>query len=116
MKSLRSLFSRSPKYEFVGQVTDAPVEQSSPMVDIDGRCRESVGIETLGGRFTRLIQRGSYVPCKVVETFSTAQDSQTSLRINVFRGEGDQVKEVYPLREYEITNIPKMLAGSRKFK
>jgi len=111
MKGLRALFSKFSKRTCVGVFTLAPVEQNSPLVGLNGTCKEALGIETLGGKFTPLIQKGSLVPCQVTEIFSTASDNQSYMEINVFRGEGDKVKEAHPLGVYKIIDIPLMRAG-----
>lgn len=111
MNNLRRLFGKFSKPRSVGEFTSAPVELNSPIVGINGVCVESLGIETLGGLFTPLIQKGSRIPCQATEVFSTASDGQSSIEINVFRGNQGEVKETYSLGVYEIVDIPPLPAG-----
>ena len=66
----------------------------------------SLGIETLGGVFTRLIQRNTTVPTKKSQTFSTAADNQTQVNIKVLQGERDMAHDNKLLGEFELTGIP----------
>ena len=111
MNILSSLFGKSSRPRCVGVFTSTPVELNSPIVGIDGACVESLGIETLGGVFTPLIQRGSRIPCRWTEIFSTASDGQPSIEIKVFRGGQGKVKDTHALGVYEIVDIPLLPAG-----
>lgn len=111
MKVLRSLFGKFSGPRCVGIFTSAPVELNSPIVGIDGTCVESLGIETLGGVFTPLIPRGSRIPCRHTEIFSTASDRQSSIEINVFRGMPGKVTGTHSLGIYKIIEIPLLPAG-----
>ena len=66
----------------------------------------SLGIETLGGVFTKLIERNSTIPKKAGQVFSTASDSQTSVDIAVFQGEREMAKDNRLLGRFSLTEIP----------
>jgi molecular chaperone DnaK len=66
----------------------------------------SLGIETLGGVFTKLIERNTTIPTRKGETFSTAADSQTSVEIKVFQGERAMAKDNRLLGVFQLTGIP----------
>ncbi len=66
----------------------------------------SLGIETLGGLFTRLIDRNTTIPTKKSQTFSTAEDSQSAVTIRVFQGEREMASENKLLGQFELAGIP----------
>ena len=66
----------------------------------------SLGIETLGGVFTKLIDRNTTIPTRKSETFSTAADNQTSVEIKVFQGERSMAKDNRLLGVFQLGNIP----------
>jgi molecular chaperone DnaK len=66
----------------------------------------SLGIETLGGVFTKLIDRNTTIPTRKSETFSTAADSQTSVEIKVFQGERAMAKDNRPLGVFQLVGLP----------
>jgi molecular chaperone DnaK len=66
----------------------------------------SLGIETLGGVFTRLIERNTTIPTRKSETFSTASDSQTSVEIKVFQGERSMAADNKMLGVFQLVGIP----------
>lgn len=66
----------------------------------------SLGIETLGGVFTKLIERNSTIPKRASQIFSTAADNQTSVEIGVFQGEREMARDNRSLGRFNLTEIP----------
>lgn len=66
----------------------------------------SLGIETLGGVFTKLIERNTTIPTRKSETFSTASDSQTSVEIKVYQGERSMARDNRMLGVFQLVGIP----------
>jgi molecular chaperone DnaK len=66
----------------------------------------SLGIETLGGVFTRLIDRNTTIPTKKSQVFSTAEDSQNAVTIRVFQGEREMAADNKMLGQFDLVGIP----------
>jgi molecular chaperone DnaK len=82
---------------FTGEVTDMLLLDVTPL---------SLGIETLGGVMTRLIERNSTIPCSKGETFSTAQDNQSSVDICVLQGERPMSGDNRTLGNFRLDGLP----------
>ncbi|KAI5479852.1 molecular chaperone DnaK [Pseudohyphozyma bogoriensis] len=80
-----------------GSVTDVLLLDVTPL---------SLGIETLGGVFTRLINRNTTIPTKKSQTFSTAADGQTAVEIKVYQGERELVRDNKLLGNFQLVGIP----------
>jgi molecular chaperone DnaK len=81
----------------VGEVKDVLLLDITPL---------SLGIETLGGVFTRLIERNTTIPTKKSQVFSTAADSQTSVEIHVLQGEREMALGNKTLGRFQLVGIP----------
>ncbi|NNN17349.1 MAG: molecular chaperone DnaK, partial [Thermoplasmata archaeon] len=66
----------------------------------------SLGVETLGGVFTRLIERNTTIPSRKAQVFSTAADNQSTVEIKVFQGERPMSEDNVPLGRFLLTGIP----------
>ncbi|NCF38864.1 MAG: molecular chaperone DnaK [Planctomycetia bacterium] len=72
----------------------------------------SLGVETLGGVMTRLIERNTTIPTSRKETFSTASDNQSSVTIHVLQGEREFAKDNRTLGQFDLTGIPAAARGT----
>tara|TARA_B110000037_G_scaffold214825_1_gene271320 strand:+ start:802 stop:2718 length:1917 start_codon:yes stop_codon:yes gene_type:complete len=80
-----------------GDVTDVLLLDVTPL---------SLGIETMGGVFTKLIEANTTIPTKKSESFSTAADNQPSVDIHVFQGERAMAKDNHPIGQFQLSDIP----------
>jgi len=72
----------------------------------------SLGIETLGGVFTRLIERNTTIPAKKSQVFSTAEDNQQAVTIRVFQGEREMAADNKLLGQFDLVGIPPAPRGT----
>ena len=87
------------------QIASLDVEASSPAI-AGGSLVQSIGIETLGGVFTPLLEVGCTIPCEVTNTFSTAADNQSEISIALVRGTQDLAAHNHPLGRFVVKGIP----------
>jgi molecular chaperone DnaK len=71
----------------------------------------SLGIETLGGIMTKLIEKNTTIPTKAANVFSTAEDNQTAVTIHVLQGERDRAADNKSLGKFDLTEIPPATRG-----
>src|SRR3569623_2787629 len=91
----------------IGAAIQAGVRQGDVK---DGRLRDvtplSLGIETLGGVFTRIIERNTTIPTKKSQLFSTAEDNQGAVTIRVVQGEREMAADNKALGQFDLMGIP----------
>ncbi|MAH65451.1 MAG: molecular chaperone DnaK [Phycisphaerae bacterium] len=87
----------------IGDVKDVLLLDVTPL---------SLGVETLGGVMTRLIERNTTIPTSRKETFSTASDNQSSVTIHVLQGEREFAKDNRTLGQFDLTGIPSAARGT----
>jgi len=91
------------------QPFDAPSDAvvTAPAVPISwGKLKSNIGIETLGGTFTPILQKETRIPCFKSEVFSTAQDEQLEISLNIFYGESPKVAACQHVGYIVISGIP----------
>ncbi|MHC4975543.1 MAG: Hsp70 family protein [Planctomycetota bacterium] len=74
----------------------------------------SLGVETMGGGFAKMIMRNSMVPARTTETFTTSVDGQVNIKIHVLQGEREMAADCRSLATFELRDIPPMPAGIPK--
>jgi len=85
-----------------GEISDIVLLDVTPL---------SLGIETLGGVFTKVIERNTTIPVKQSQTFSTAADGQTAVTVHVLQGERSMAKDDISLGQFNLTGIPSAPRG-----
>ena len=85
--------------------TGSAMESHSPAIR-DGVLTQSVGIESMGDRFTPMLAAGCRVPCIQSSTFSTTEDSQAAITLHILRGDSGTAADQHSLGRYSISGFP----------
>jgi molecular chaperone DnaK len=85
--------------------TGSAIEAHSPAIRA-GVLTQSLGIETLGGRFTPFLTAGCRLPCVNSSTFSTSEDAQAQIRLHLLRGDSGRAADQHSLGTYSISGFP----------
>ena len=93
-----------------GSGASVVVESRSPAIQ-GHQLQEAVGIQTLGGVFTPILEPGCRMPCEVTNIFSTSEDNQTEILLLLFRGSKPVAVENHSLGTIAILDIPPLPRG-----
>jgi len=91
-----------------GAIISGDVEEQMVLLDVTPL---SLGVETLGGVMTKLIERNTTIPTEKKETFSTAADNQTEVTVHVLQGEREFAKDNRTLGQFNLTGLPNAPRG-----